>query len=244
MNPALREDVFRKEGTVYSEEAMTTQGSVIKTAILLCCVLVTAFWTWTQFYSAANLGLVQGLMMVGAIGGFITAIVTVFKHSWAPYTAPLYSLLQGFFIGGLSAVMEMQFPGLVIQAVALTFGVMLAMLLAYQSGLVKVTDSFRLGIVAATGGIAIVYFVGMILSFFGTSIPFIHGNGAIGIGFSLVVVGIAALNLVLDFDFIQQGERARAPKYMEWYAAFGLMVTLIWLYIEMLRLLSKLNSRR
>ena len=181
--------------------------------------------------------------MIGAIGGFAVALVTVFKKTWSAITAPVYALLEGLFLGGISAVFEARFPGIVIQAVGLTFGTLLCLLFAYKSGLIKATENFKLGIVAATGGIGMIYLVSIFFGFFGIQIPFIHESGIIGIGFSLFVVVIAALNLVLDFDFIESGSEMGAPRYMEWYAAFGLMVTLIWLYIEILRLLSKLRSR-
>ncbi len=161
-----------------------------------------------------------------------------------PITAPIYSVLEGFFVGGISAVFEAQFPGIVMQAVGLTMCTLFGLLAAYKSGLIKVTENFRLGVIAATGRIALIYFLSFILRFVGVGIPFIHDSGLIGIGFSLFVVAVAAMNLVLDFDFIESGAQLGAPKYMEWYAAFGLMVTLIWLYIEILRLLAKLKSRR
>jgi uncharacterized YccA/Bax inhibitor family protein len=182
-------------------------------------------------------------MLVGIIGGLIVALVTVFKQTWAPVTAPVYGLLEGLAIGGISAMFEAQYPGIVIQAVALTFGTCLVLLLAYKSRLIQATENFKLGVVAATGAIALIYFVSFILRMFGVHMPYIHGSGLIGIGFSIAVVTIAALNLVLDFDFIERGVQTGAPRYMEWYGAFGLMVTLIWLYIEILRLLSKLRSR-
>jgi uncharacterized YccA/Bax inhibitor family protein len=182
-------------------------------------------------------------MITGAIGGLITALITVFKKTWAPYTAPVYALLQGLFLGGISALFNQRFPGIVIQAVALTFGTLFGLLFAYKSGLIKVTENFKLGVMAATGGIAIAYFLSFILGMFGVNIGFMHSNGPVGIIISLVIVVVAALNLVLDFDFIESGAKNGAPKYMEWYASFGLMVTLIWLYLEMLRLLSKLSSR-
>jgi uncharacterized YccA/Bax inhibitor family protein len=179
----------------------------------------------------------------GLIGGFIVALVTVFKKQWALLTAPMYALLEGLALGGISAIFEARFPGIVIQAVGLTFGTLFCLLMAYKSGMIKVTENFKLGVVSATGAIALFYVVSFLLSMFGISIPFIHGSGIIGIGFSLFVVAIAALNLVLDFDFIENGAARGVPQYMEWYAAFGLIVTLIWLYIEILRLLSKLRSR-
>ena len=157
---------------------------------------------------------------------------------------PAYAALEGLLLGGVSVGFEAQYPGLVSQAVFLTFGVLAVLLMAYRSGIIRATDNFKLGVVAATGGIGLVYLVGFVMSFFGASIPLIHGSGPIGIAFSLVVVGVAALNLVLDFDFIEQGAERGVPKYMEWYAAFGLLVTLVWLYLEMLRLLAKLQERR
>ena len=180
----------------------------------------------------------------GAIGGFVVALVTIFKKEWAPVTTPMYAALEGLFLGAISAMYEKSYPGLPMNAVGLTFGCLGALLAAYSSGLIRPSENFKLGIVAATGGIALLYVVSMGLGFFGKSIPFIHDSGPLGIAFSVFVVGLAALNLVLDFDFIEDGARRGAPKYMEWYGAFGLMVTLIWLYIEMLRLLSKLRSRR
>jgi uncharacterized YccA/Bax inhibitor family protein len=240
-NPALNAKSFENLPAVASAESMTLQGTVNKTGILLICVLITAAWTWNQVRSGEGAG---SAIALGAIGGFVMGMVTVFKKSWSPITAPIYALLEGLVIGGLSALLEAQFPGIAMQAAGLTIGTLFCMLLAYTSGVIRVTDNFKLGVVAATGGIALVYFVSMILGFFGHTIPYIHTSGPIGIAFSLLVVGIAALNLVMDFDFIESAARQGAPKYMEWYAGFGLIVTLIWLYIELLRLLSKLRSRR
>jgi uncharacterized YccA/Bax inhibitor family protein len=182
-------------------------------------------------------------MLGGLVGGFICAMVTVFKKEWSPVTAPIYALLEGLVLGGLSAVVDLRYPGIAMQAVALTFGTLFVLLLAYRSGMIKVTQKFRLGIIAATGGIMVFYLLEMALGFFGIHFIAVNGSGPIGIGFSLLVVGIAALNLVLDFDFIEQGVQYGAPKYMEWYGAFGIMVTLVWLYLEILRLLSKMRSR-
>jgi uncharacterized YccA/Bax inhibitor family protein len=206
--------------------------------------LITAGWTWMRFYqSGSDPASVTGWMMLGVFGGFAIALVTVFKKEWAPATAPIYALAEGFFIGGISSMFEAKYPGIVIQATALTFGTMAAMLAAYRSGFVQVTDNFRLGVVAATGGIALVYLTAIILSFFGIPVSFVYEGGFFGIAFSLFVVVIAALNLVLDFDLVEQGARRSLPKYMEWYCGFALMVTLIWLYVEFLRLLSKVRSR-
>jgi uncharacterized YccA/Bax inhibitor family protein len=183
------------------------------------------------------------LLWIGLGGGFVIALVTVFKKEWAPFTTPLYAAFEGVFLGVVSLFFNVAYPGIVFNAVGLTFGVLAALLAAYSSGLIRPSENVKLGIAAATGGIALVYLVSMGLGFFGKSIPLIHGSGPIGIGFSLLVVGIAALNLVLDFDFIESGAQRGAPKYMEWYGAFGLLVTLVWLYLEILRLLAKLQGK-
>ena len=242
-NPALSDDTFTGFGRVAREEQMSIQGTVNKAVLLLLCVFLTAAWTWNLFYRTMSPQAVVPLLAIGAIGGLIVALVTVFKQSWAPVTAPIYALLEGLVIGGVSAVAEAQLPGIVIQAVGLTFGTCLALLLAYKSGMIRASENFKLGVVAATGGIALFYLLSLILGLFGVRISFLYQSGPLGIAFSLFVVVIAALNLVLDFDFIEQGATAGAPRYMEWYAAFGLMVTLIWLYLEILRLLMKLRSR-
>jgi uncharacterized YccA/Bax inhibitor family protein len=243
-NPALSDRAFSGFGRVtLADAAMTIQGTANKALLLLLCVLVTASWVWSKYYQAMDPQAVTPWVALGAIAGFVVALVTIFKQTWAPITAPLYALLQGLVIGGLSAVFEAQFPGIVIQAAGLTLGTCLAMLLAYKSRLIQATENFKMGVVAATGGIALFYIITMVLGFFGIRMPLMYGNSWVSIGFSLFVVVIAALNLVLDFDFIEQGAAQGAPKYMEWYGAFGLMVTLIWLYLEMLRLLAKLRSR-
>lgn len=243
-NPTLSSRTFSGLSHAVPAEAMTLQGTVNRTFVMLALVVLTASWTWNQFWASGDPAAVRVWMGVGVFGGLVLALATVFKKTWSPVTAPLYALLEGLFLGGLSAVFEARFPGIVIQAVSLTFATTLALLLAYRSGLIRVTDNFRLGIVAATGGICLIYVTTMILGFVGIRVPYIHESGLIGIAFSLFVVVVAALNLVLDFDFIEKGAERGAPKYMEWYAAFGLMVTLIWLYVEILRLLSKLNQRR
>jgi uncharacterized YccA/Bax inhibitor family protein len=241
-NPALNDAAFEGQG-IATGEAMTLQGTVNKTGLLLICVASTAAWTWHLFMQSRDVQTGGALASVGLIGGFIFALITIFKKTWAPVTAPIYSLLEGLVLGGISAMLELRFPGIAMQAVSLTFGTLVVLLLAYRSGLIPVTQKFRLGVVAATGGIALLYFVEIVLGFFGVHFMTINGAGPIGIGFSVFVVIIASLNLVLDFDFIETGVRDGAPKYMEWYGAFGLMVTLIWLYLEILRLLSKLRSR-
>lgn len=247
-NPALRDSTFLDvtTGTVgYGTEPMTLNGTVNRTAFLLVLTLASALYPWSRFFASPDSAAILPFVLVGGIGGFIVALVTVFKKTWAPVTAPLYAILEGLFIGAISATFEQRFPGIVIQAVALTFGTLAALLAAYRSGLIRATENFKLGVVAATGGIALLYLVNIGMQLFGLKgIGFIHDSGLLGIGFSAFVVVIAALNLVLDFDFIERGVEHGAPKYMEWYAAFGLLVTLVWLYLEILRLLSKLQSRR
>src|SRR5579862_6084868 len=241
-NPALNDQAFRGAGIAVGE-SMTLQGTVNKTGVLLLCVIATAAWTWNIFMHSHSQESALSLALVGGIGGFIFALVTIFKKTWAPVTAPIYALLEGLALGGISAMFEVRYHGIAIQAVSLTFGTMFALLLAYRSGLIPVTQNFKLGIIAATGGIMVFYLLQFVLGFFGVHFTSINGSGPIGIGFSLIVVGIAALNLVLDFDFIENGARLGAPKYMEWYGAFGLMVTLVWLYLEILRLLTKFRGR-
>jgi uncharacterized YccA/Bax inhibitor family protein len=248
-NPALKESTFLDLGSgavvARDGEAMTLNGTINKTGILLLLTVLTAAFSWNQALGPDGLP-APGFavyMWGGAIGGFVLALITVFKKTWSPVTAPLYALVEGFFLGAISAVYNAQFGGIVMQAVMLTFGILFALLFAYRSGLIKATENFKLGVVAATGGIALVYLATIALGFFGIKIPLIHESGLVGIGFSLFVVVIASLNLVLDFDFIETGVEQGAPKYMEWYGAFGLMVTLVWLYLELLRLLSKLQSR-
>jgi uncharacterized YccA/Bax inhibitor family protein len=245
-NPALGPNTFRDVSGRYMIDAaarMTLSGTVNKTGILLICALATAAWTWHNFISTQNASAAGGMMMLGLFGGLICAMVTIFKKEWSPVTAPIYALLEGLVLGGISAVIEVRYPGIAMQAVGLTFGTLVAMLLLYKSGWIRVTQKFRMGIFAATGGIMLFYFAEMILGFFGVRFLSINGGGTIGIAFSLFVVAIAALNLVLDFDFIEQGVASGAPKYMEWYGAFGILVTLVWLYLEILRLLSKMRSR-
>lgn len=247
-NPALKDSTFLdlNSGTVVqgAGTTMTLNGTVNKTAFLLVLTLAGALYTWNLFFASNGTANLMPYILVGAIGGLVVAMVTIFKKTWAPVTAPLYAGLEGVFIGAISAMFELRFPGIVMQAVGLTFGTLAALLMAYRSGLIKVTENFKLGVVAATGAIFLLYLVNIGMRLFGfEGMGFIHDSGLLGIGFSAVVVVIAALNLVLDFDFIEKGVEQNAPKYMEWYAAFGLLVTLIWLYLEMLRLLSKLQSR-
>ena len=239
-NPALNTKTF-SGFDMTTGASMTIMGTVHKTALGLLLLMSTALFTWNM---PAGDPRATGLMIVGMIGGLIVAIVTIFKHHLAKYTVPAYALLEGLALGGISKFFEAMYPGIVNQAVMLTFGTLGALLLAYRSGLIKATENFKLGVVAATGGIFFVYLISWVLSWFSVSVPLIHSNSNMSILFSIGVVVIAALNLVLDFDFIEEGSEKGAPKYMEWYGAFGLLVTLIWLYLEILRLLAKLSSRR
>lgn len=244
-NPALKGNVFTLPTTGAFggiQETMTVQGTANKSLFLMALVTLGAFFSWRQFFGG-NIDLVNPLMLGGAIGGFIVAMITIFKKTWAPVTAPIYALLEGVFLGGISATFEMRMPGIVLQAVGLTMAVFVGLLFAYKSRLIQVTEKFRMGVFALTAGIGIFYLVTMVVGMFGVSMPFLHQGTPLGIGISLVISAVAAMNLVMDFDYIESGERARAPKYLEWYGAFGLLVTLVWLYIELLRLLSKLQSR-
>ena len=238
-NPTLSDATFAGFETT-GAKTMSLQGTVNKVGILLALVIGGALFTWNQFYSTGSAGF---LMPVGLFGGMIFAVITMFRPTLAMYTAPIYAILQGLFLGGISAAFESMYPGIVIQATGLTFGTLASLLVLYKTGVIKPTENFRLMIVSATMGIAVLYAISFVMSLFGSGIGFIHSNGLFGIGFSLFVVGIAAMNLVLDFDFIEDGAERGAPRYMEWFGAFALMVTLIWLYLEMLRLLAKIRSR-
>jgi uncharacterized YccA/Bax inhibitor family protein len=241
-NPAMSKAVYQRAGFATTPtQAMTLQGSVLKTAILVLILLATAAYTWSQALAGATT-FVYGLLVAGLIGGFLIALVTIFIPKVSPFTAPLYAALEGLVLGAISAVFETMYPGIVIQAVSLSIGVLAVMIFVYGTGILRATAKFKIGVVAATGAICLVYLVDLVVSFFGTRLPFIHETGPVGIGFSLVVVVLAALNLILDFDFIEQGVRQQAPKYMEWYGGFSLLVTLVWMYLEILRLLAKLRG--
>ena len=235
-NPVLSKNTFTRSSDITG--TMTINGTVNKTAISLFLLVGTGYLTFNSINS--------GLLIGCGIGGFIVAIVTVFKKEWAPITVPIYAILEGGLLGGISFMYNSLYDGIVTDAIFLTVGILLSLLVAYRSGYIKPTENFKLGIFAATGGIAIVYLVNFVMGFFGSGMGIMQIDNAspLSIGFSVVVVIIAALNLVLDFDFIEEGAEKGAPKYMEWYGAFGLLVTLIWLYLEILRLLAKLNSRR
>ncbi len=237
-NPVLGKTFFSEALVGTSTGIMTINGTINKTLIMLLLVGLTFTITWKMAF-AQNAGVI-GWSIAGAIGGLIVALVITFKKEWSTYLAPIYALLEGLFLGAVSAVVEMQIPGIVFKAVGLTFGVLFLILFLYRSGIIKATEKFKMGVVAATGAIALFYLVAMVLSLFGIRIGFLHEGGVLGILFSLAVVVIAALNLILDFDFIEQGAAEGLPKYMEWYGSFALMVTLIWLYLEILRLLAKI----
>jgi uncharacterized YccA/Bax inhibitor family protein len=245
-NPALNEKTFGSFGdynTRESSDLMTLQGTVTKTGFLLLILVAAGAFTWKMTGQAQNPGQVVPWLIGGVVGGLIFGLITAFKPSASPYTAPIYAACQGLFLGAISAMFEQFYPGIVIQAVGLTFGTLAALLMAYTSGLIKATENFKLGVTAATGAVMLLYMASFVLGMFGIQIGFIHDSGLFGIGFSVVVIVIAALNLVLDFDFIENGVERGAPKHMEWYGAFGLLVTLIWLYLEILRLLAKLRER-
>ena len=235
-NPVLSKSTFTNTGSI--SEKMTINGTVNKAAISLLLLVGTGYLTFSS---------INPVLLIGCgIGGFIVAIITVFKKEWAPITVPIYAILEGGLLGGISFMYSSLYDGIVTNAIFLTVGILLSLLTAYRSGFIKATENFKLGIFAATGGIAIVYLINFVMGFFGSSMGVmqIDNSSPMSIGFSVIVVIIAALNLVLDFDFIEEGAEKGAPKYMEWYGAFGLLVTLIWLYLEILRLLAKLNSRR
>ncbi len=219
---------------------MTLEGTVVKTAGLLMILMATAVYTW--FQAMAGSPLTYGLLMIGLIGGFVTALLTIFMPKASPFSAPVYAALEGLVLGAISAIFEARYHGIAFKAVGLSVGVLATMLFVYGTGIIRVTEKFKIGVVAATGAICLVYVVDIVASFFGAHIPYIHESGYFGIGFSLVVVVIAALNLVLDFDFIERGVQMQAPKYMEWYGGFSLLVTLVWMYLEILRLLAKLQG--
>ena len=241
-NPALKDNTFSGVRAAAGEPAMTLQGTATKSLLLIMLTVFSASFTWNAVASG-NTAILGPATLVGGIGGFIVALITIFKPKVSPYTGPIYAVLEGLLLGGISSLYNQRFQGLPLQAVALTFGVFMALLIVYRTGLIRATENFRLGVVAATGGIAIMYLLSFVLGFFGVRMSFLHDSSPLSIGISLVVVVVAALNLVLDFDFIERGVEQRAPKFMEWYAAFGLLVTLVWLYLEILRLLSKLQGR-
>ena len=240
-NPALNKSSFdsfsRTSRGAEINEVMTIKGTVDKTAIGLFLLIFSGYYSFAP-------GMTY-LIPVGVFGGLIVAVITIFKKEWSPITVPIYAILEGLAMGSISYMFNQAYEGIVMQAIGLTLGILASLLLAYRSGMIKATENFKLGVVAATGGIFLVYMASFVMSFFGASISVLDpaNSSLMSIGFSLFIIVIASLNLVLDFDFIEEGAEKGAPKYMEWYGAFGLLVTLIWLYLEILKLLSKLRSR-
>ena len=239
-NPSLNDRVFGSQPRpAYGEERMTLQGSINKSFLLLVVLLAGAFWPWSQYLSTGDASVVGTPLLVGALGGFILAMIISFKANLAPVLSVPYAALEGLALGSISALLERRYPGIAIQAVGLTFAVFAVMLVAYKLNIIRATERFRSIVIGATGAIALVYIVSMVLGFFHVAVPLLNSSSPLGIVVSLVIVGVAALNLILDFDFIESGAARGAPRYMEWYAAFGLLVTMVWLYLEILRLLSQ-----
>jgi uncharacterized YccA/Bax inhibitor family protein len=242
-NPVMTGKIYEKAGRVSAgDSAMTINGTINKIGLMLLLVIGAAAYTW-KIVMGENPGSAGTLAMVGAIGGFIMAMVTVFRPQSSAITAPIYAILEGLFLGAISAVINASYPGVAFQAVLLTIGTLFTMLFLYRSGYIRATPKFRRGVMMATGAVFFAYLISWILGMFGMSVGFMHSNGPLGILISLAIIVVAALNLIMDFDFIEKGSQMGAPKYMEWYGAFGLMVTLIWLYIEFLRLLSRFAGR-
>lgn len=241
-NPILNERAFSGVAA-HGADAMTINGAIQKTAALLFLVLCSGAYTWTVA-RADGAGSAMPLAMGGLIGAFVSVLVMTFKKEWSPILAPAYALCEGLLLGAISAIYETQFHGIVLTSAMLTLGTLGVMLFLYRMGWVRATEKFKMGVIAATMAIFLTYAVCMVLHLFNREVPFIHEGGAFGIGFSLIVVGVAALNLILDFDLIERGAESGAPRYMEWFSATALLVTIVWLYIEMLRLLSKLNRSR
>lgn len=244
-NPALNDSAFDSvlDADGAYNDIMTLEGTVSKSMFLIALVIGAGIVGWKMCgmsYFAPHL---QTILVGSSILGLITAMITIFKKTMAPTTAPAYAILEGITLGIFSFMYESAYSGIIFQAVLLTVSVFLALLLCYKSGLIQPTENFKLAVISATIGIFFVYILSFIGQFLGFTIPYIHDSGPIGIGVSVIIVIVAALNLVLDFDFIEKGsDSGRLPGYMEWYAAFGLLVTLVWLYIEILRLLAKLRD--
>jgi uncharacterized YccA/Bax inhibitor family protein len=246
-NPVLQDKTFRKETAFTSGKVMTVNGTIEKTGILLFVLIIAASYTWKIFFNSGDpenaMSTMTPWMIGGALGGFAVAIAMIFMKKYAAYLAPIYAILEGLFLGALSAMFESQYQGIVMNAVLATFATFLFMLFAYRTGLIKVTEKLKSIVFATTGSVAVMYLMSWILGMFGVDMSLMHGSGLMSIGISVVVIVIAAFNLLLDFDFIEKGSAMGAPKYMEWFSAFGLLVTLVWLYIEFLRLFAKLQGR-
>jgi uncharacterized YccA/Bax inhibitor family protein len=247
-SPAFNARTFSRFAATTSGDRMTVEGTLNKTGFLLVCLIIPATWTWIQVMQAnESFGAsptVSLALFGGLIGGLVFGLATAFRPTWAPLTAPLYAVCEGFLLGAISSVFETRYQGIVLQAVGLTIGVLLTMLFLYRTRIIRVTDRLRSMVVAATGAVVLMYLGTFLLSLAHVQVPYIHDGGTLGIVVSLVVVGIAAMNLLLDFDFIERGAEAGAPAFLEWYGAFGLMVTLVWLYLRILRLLGMLSRRR
>ena len=241
-NPALKEGTFTGIRAAAGEAPMTLEGTATKSLVLLLLTVFAASFTW-RAVASGNVGILMPAALIGGLGGFIVALITTFKPRVSPYTAPIYAVLEGLLLGAISSLYNARWAGIPLQAVGLTFGVFMALLIVYRLGLVRATEKFRMGVIAATGGIMVMYLLSFVLGFFGVQMSFLHDSSPLSIGISLVIVVVAALNLVLDFDLIERGVAGGAPTFMEWYASFALLVTLVWLYLEILRLLSKLQGR-
>ena len=247
-NPVLSSKSFggfvepdRSPATGARTGTMTVAGTINKTAILLALVMIGALWPWHLMQSDPTAAM--SWLLVGLVGGSVTALIIIFKRAWAAALAPVYAVCEGLSLGAMSALYELRHPGIAFQAVALTLGVLATMLVIYRTGAIKATAKLWTGVVAATGAVALVYLMSFVMQAFGIPVTFLHASGPVGIGISLVIVVIAALNLILDFDFIEKAAAGGAPKPMEWYGAFGLVLTLVWLYLEVLRLVSRLSRR-
>ncbi|HKV70591.1 MAG TPA: Bax inhibitor-1/YccA family protein [Gemmatimonadales bacterium] len=242
-NPVLNSKTFSTAGVATGAETMTIEGTANKTGLLLLICLATSSWIWTQTYNAIDPSAALPWMWGGMLGGLVVAIATTMKPQWAPISAPLYAALEGLALGGISASYATAYPGILVQAVSLTFGTLFVMLLVYRSGAIRVTPRFQKVMLIAVLAILLYYVATMIMGLFGVDTSYFNAGGTLGIGISVVIVGVAALTLLLDFDMIAKGVEQGAPKAMEWYGAFGLMVGLVWLYLEILRLLGKINRR-
>lgn len=244
-NPALSPEVFSNAKSMDgSSEFMTINGTVVKTMFLGLIVLASSLITWEIFQNSQDFSLIKPYVIGSSIAAFIVALVIISKKTTAPYLSPFYCVLEGLALGGLSAFMEEEFPGIVLQSIILTFGTLFSLLIIYRLGIIKVTENIKLIVASATMGIAVYYLFSLVAVFLGLELPYLHDDSTSGIILSLVVIAIVALNLVVDFDFIEKGAESRSAKYMEWYAAFGLMITVIWLYLEILRLLAKARRRK
>jgi len=244
-NPTLSEKIFSKS-IDHNSDIMTVRGTINKFGFLLFMVIAGAIYTWNLY--PLRMSTLTSFLWIGLIGGFIAALVITFKPRWAGYVAPVYGILEGLFLGAISVIInetfKVKYPGIVLQAVGLTFGVSVAMFLLYNFRIIKATEKFKSVIIASTAGIALFYLITIVLGLFHVNLPFMYNSSPLGIGISLFIVAIAALNLILDFDRIEKGADMGAPKFMEWYGAFGLLVTIVWLYIEMLKLLSRFANSR